>query len=169
MQDFHPIFVHFPVALIPISMLLGLWSLIQRRNRGLRHAYRFCLLVCIVFALVAVLTGHEAADKAQRVVPHDLLETHEELGTTTFWLVLVAGIIELLSAWPRLSAWTTPIQALSFVVVVTSVITVALAGHRGAQMVYRYKAGIGTVFTLPAPAPDSVTRAPAAAAPAEGE
>jgi len=165
----HPILVHFPVALIPITMLLGLWSLMQRRSHGLRHAYRFCLLVCVVFALGALLTGHQAADRAQKVVPHALLEAHEDLGTMTFWLILAAGLVELLSAVPRISAWRVPIQALAFIVVVAALITVALAGHRGAEMVYRYGAGVGSVFTPPALPVDSIAHPPAEAGAAEGE
>lgn len=146
MQDLHPFLVHFPVAVIPVAVILGLWSLIQRRNRGIRHAFRLCLLIAILFGLGALLTGDRASERAALLVPHALLETHEELGTATFWLMLAAGIIELLSMVRRLGAWSTPISALAFVLVVSAVITTALAGHRGAEMVYRYGAGVGTVF-----------------------
>jgi uncharacterized membrane protein len=157
MQDLHPIFVHFPVALIPMAVLLGLWSLVHRNSRGLRHAYRLCLVVGIAFALGAVLSGQQAGERAQTVVPHSLLEAHEELGGLTFWLLLAAGLFELASALPRLAGWAVPVQALAFVIVVTSLITVALAGHRGAEMVYRHGAGVGSVFSPPSTSPDSAS------------
>jgi len=146
MQDLHPFLVHFPVAIIPVTVILGLYSLIQRRNRGVRHAFRLCLFIAIVSALGALLTGQSAEDRAVRLVPPDLLEAHEELGTLTFWLILAAGVFELISLFRRLGAWAPPLQALAFVLAVAAVISTALAGHRGAEMVYRFGAGVGTVF-----------------------
>jgi len=162
----HPFFVHFPVAVIPVTMILGLWSLIQRRNRGVRHAFRLGILIAALFALGAVLTGDRAAERASLLVPASLLEAHEELGTWTFWLILAATLMEFLSVFKRLGSWYMSLQALAFVLVVAAVITTALAGHRGAEMVFRYGAGVGTVFrpagVAPATHPDSVRILPAA-------
>jgi len=173
MQDLHPFFVHFPVAVIPVAVILGLWSLIQRRNRGIRHAFRLCLLIAVLFALGAVLSGGRASERATLLVPHSLLEAHEELGTWTFWLIVTASLLELLSAVRRLGAWPVPLHSLAFVLVVSAVITTALAGHRGAEMVFRYGAGVGTVFSAPGqPVPasvDTVRTRPATPDPAGGE
>jgi uncharacterized membrane protein len=173
MQDLHPFLVHFPVAIIPVTVILGLYSLVQRRNRGVRHAFRLCLFISIVSALGALLTGQSAEDRAVRLVPPDLLEAHEELGTLTFWLILAAGVFELISLLRRLGAWATPLQALAFVLTVAAVISTALAGHRGAEMVYRFGAGVGTVFEPSAGArlqqTDTSLAQPASVPPAGGE
>jgi uncharacterized membrane protein len=166
MQDLHPFFVHFPVAVIPVTMILGLWSLIQKRNRGVRQAFRLGLLIAVLFAVGAVLTGDRASERASLLVPTSLLEAHEELGTSTLWLIFAAAAIESLSVFKRLGSWLVALQSLAFVLVVSAVITTALAGHRGAEMVFRYGAGVGTVFSptgvAPATRPDSVPLLPGA-------
>lgn len=172
MLDLHPFLVHFPVAIIPVAVILGLWSLIQRRNRGVRHAFRLCLFLSVIFALGALLSGHSAEERAARLVPSALLETHEELGTLTFWLILAAAVFEVISVVRRLGAWSIPFQALAFVSTVTAVITIALAGHRGAEMVYRFGAGVGTVFKSDGAVSPSQSDTAATAAtplPADGE
>lgn len=161
MQDLHPILVHVPVVSIPLAALFGLWLLLNRRNQGIRSAFRVCLLVAALFAFLAMFTGNRAEDHAEDVVPHALLEQHEELGELTFWLILVAAAVEFASLIPKLKPRAFPLSSLAFVISLAATTTVAMAGHRGAEMVYRYGAGVGHVFSEPAqPAAADTLQAP---------
>jgi len=146
MQDLHPILVHVPVAVIPLSALFGLWLILSRRNPGIRTAFRVCLVVAALFAIMAVMSGDRAEDHVEDVVPHDLLEEHEEFGILTLWLILIATAIELASLIPKLKPRAFPLSSLAFVVTLAAVVTVVFAGPRGAEMVYRYGGGVGHVF-----------------------
>jgi uncharacterized membrane protein len=158
MQDFHPILVHIPVAVIPLTVLFGLWRLTNLKSKGLTHAFRACLVVAVAFSMLANWTGDKAEEPAEKIVPAELLDSHERLGTYTMWLVEAALLVEAATLISRLAPWTMPLHALAFVITLGSLLTVAMAGHRGAQMVYKYGAGVGEVF---GPSPN-VTVAPAA-------
>jgi len=160
MQDLHPILVHIPIAAIPATVLFGLWFLLNRQRRGLQWAFRACLVAAALFAVAAVLTGHRAEGHAEAVVPAILLEQHEEYATIAMWLILGATVVELATVVPKLKPRAFPLSALAFVIALASLVTVALAGHRGAEMVYKYGAGIGHVL---GPSPN-VTVVPASGA-----
>ena len=164
MQDFHPILVHIPVAVIPLTVLFGLWRLTNLKSKGMTHAFRACLVIAVVSSMLANWTGDKAEEAAEKTVPAELLDSHERLGTYTMWLVEAALIVEAATLISRLAPWAMPLHALAFVIMLGSLLTVALAGHRGAQMVYKYGAGVGEVF---GPSPN-VTVAPAMGA-ASGE
>ncbi|HMU75392.1 MAG TPA: hypothetical protein PKD69_06450, partial [Elusimicrobiota bacterium] len=56
MFNAHPVFVHFPIALIPASLLLYFLGVVLK-NRSLLVGGRACLYMALAGAAVAVGTG----------------------------------------------------------------------------------------------------------------
>ena len=88
----HPAFVHFPIALLPASLLFYFIGIVRKQSSFL-FAGRFCLYLALPAAIITVWTGLDAQDS----FPHtqeiqEMIETHEKIGITVlviaFLLVL---------------------------------------------------------------------------------
>ena len=81
----HPIIVHFPIALflvVPLLILLGIFM--PRRGRSFFTAAFILMLIGTIATWVAVSTGEEAGELAERMAGVEaVLESHEELAETT--------------------------------------------------------------------------------------
>lgn len=99
--NIHPIFVHFPIALLFVYSLIKIVPLQKWfQNVSWKHIERTFLAVGVLGAFVALSTG-EIAEHLTRP-DHDLVEMHALFATTATWIyaLLLAG--ELLSfsmAW----------------------------------------------------------------------
>lgn len=104
MAGFHRFLVHFPIALLAASFLFDLWAQGAGREEG-RHAARYTLILGLIGALAALVTGMGAGDRlATRLMQAndpmagrmmDVLGAHRTLA-----LVSVASFAGLLG-WRR--------------------------------------------------------------------
>lgn len=85
----HPMAVHFPIALLIGAVALDAAALLSGRSGWHRTAYGL-LVAAAVGAAVAVVTGNlDAADHRQGQHAADI-QAHEDLGTINFiWLLLM--------------------------------------------------------------------------------
>ena len=95
----HPLFVHFPIALLLLSAVFyGAGALFK--NENLTQAGRWTLYAGMLSAVIAVLTGIKAESTVEHdEEAHEIMELHEKLGY----------IILALSA--ALSAWTLAVKS----------------------------------------------------------
>ncbi|HQU86688.1 MAG TPA: hypothetical protein PKY59_26385 [Pyrinomonadaceae bacterium] len=81
----HPIIVHFPIALLlvaPILVLIG--SFVPNKTRSFLMAAFIVMLIGTISTWIAVSTGEEAGELAERMANVEaVLENHEELAETT--------------------------------------------------------------------------------------
>lgn len=81
----HPVIVHFPIALLlvaPILVLIG--SFVPNKTRSFLIAAFILMLIGTITAWIAVSTGEDAGEIAERMVNAEaVLENHEELAETT--------------------------------------------------------------------------------------
>lgn len=135
-MNWHPIFVHFPIALLVTSFGLDLLAL-RRRSETLRQAGFYNLLVGAVGIVVAVITGSLVEDAAEQVSgAHDLVETHKGLGIVTMILygLLILWRAALKNRWQQ--------KATAYLLATAVGVALVLAtGYYGGQLVYQY--GIG--------------------------
>lgn len=152
--NIHPMFVHFPVALLPAALLLfGLGFFLKKPQ--LNIAGRACLYMATAGALAAVGTGLLAEDSfPHNEIIHHMMQTHETLA----WVVL--GLSAVLSAWSFYQSEHRPKGAWLFL---TLLGLANLAGMQtadiGARMVYLEGAAVK-------PAVKAITQEPAATEPA---
>lgn len=98
MKNVHPLFVHFPIALLLMSSLFY-WSGTIFKNTGLMQAGRWSLYGGTVFGVISVITGLQAAYSA----PHD---------DTTHRIMLLHQNLAygILAASATLSVWTLVVK-----------------------------------------------------------
>ncbi|NBX16200.1 MAG: hypothetical protein EBR09_02420 [Proteobacteria bacterium] len=92
---FHPMFVHFPVALLLAGVLARLLLLLfENRDRG--HVFRWIFLWCWTLGslgcIAAYLTGEEAESVVNRIICDPTL-THEHADFALYTLALSWGAL----------------------------------------------------------------------------
>lgn len=143
--NWHPIFVHFTIALISISGLFYFLSKVAPRSQfksDLLAAARWTLWSGSLITLFTITAGFIAYFTVRHDGPsHLAMSTHRNWALVTFALIIISFIYSL---WTyRKKAEATP----PFLILITLTIffLTATAWH-GAELVYRY--GIG-VMALP--------------------
>lgn len=134
----HPLTVHFPIALLPVSLLwdgLGLWL-----GTSLWWTMSFWTLsLGLVAALPAILTGFVEFARLPSGTPADRPATRHLMltgGAVTFFLVSL-----LARGGPDEPEGARLLGAL--VCSGVGVGLLAAGGHLGARLVYRYGVGVG--------------------------
>ncbi len=146
MLNIHPLFVHFPLALLPAAVLLDILGA-RWGKESLRSGGWWCRVLGTAGAIGAAITGLLAG----RSVPHpeavhSIMETHETLGLSTL------GIFLALLIWRSLNKNFLPQHralALAYFVIALAGVTVMFFGARlGGEMVYEHGVG-GSAVRFP--------------------
>jgi predicted CXXCH cytochrome family protein len=142
----HPAFVHFPIALWLLALLLELVALWRRNDVIHRTAVRMLWLGTIA-GTVAVVTGLRAAAKAPSGIGY-VLAAHKELMLVSFFLALALSVLAPFAG--RQKSFSRAVLAGGLVVL--SVLMI-LGTDRGAELVGHYGFGIdGAIRREPASA-----------------
>lgn len=150
--NYHPIFVHFPLALITISTLCFFSGMILKRfevSKELFTTSKWCLWFGGLFAIFTALTGWLAYDSVQHQseIAHKAMTLHRNVALPTAGLAILAAIVSYLfrGKWGKVG---NPFVAMGLTVLLA---LVAITGFLGAEIVYRH--GVGVM-------PQPVTSAP---------
>lgn len=137
MENFHPIFVHFPIALLLVSLFIETLAVISKRSAWHRISlWNLCLGAA--GAAVAVLTGREAEETAKHSFQiEQVLELHEKIGYAVLGAVLFVAAWRLitrdrLSGRFRWAAWFLLAGACGAMV---------FSAHLGGRLVYEFGVG----------------------------
>ncbi len=138
MHPVHPMLVHFPIALLSVSVLCDLTAL-RWRPQDCRTAGSFTLLLGLAGAAASVISGHFAEEAVEHSgVPEQVLEIHEKLGFGVFWLF--AGLFGFrVAEW---FGWMKERPALSLGLGLAGVALLFGASYYGGSLVYDYGAGV---------------------------
>ncbi|TXD35168.1 hypothetical protein FRC98_17000 [Lujinxingia vulgaris] len=140
----HPKVVHFPMALailmplLTAGLLLAWWrGWLPRRSFVIALLFQ---LVLGVTSFAALQTGEVDEEVAERVVPHEAIEEHEEAAEQFFWaVVIVLGVFVASGAIRKESiAKGTAVAALVGTVVVAGL--GYRVGEAGGDLVYEHGA-----------------------------
>jgi uncharacterized membrane protein len=171
--SWHPLIVHAPLVLIPVSVLFALIDFI-RPALGLRVAGVLLLVGGVGGAVLASQTGesaeHEAVRESRSVRQigatglgptltgtSSLIQTHAALGEMTrnvYGLLLLADGALLAASLPALkrfrgnrtlsARWQRIGRGAWIAVAALGLVLVVLTGHYGGQLVYDHGVGIST-------------------------
>ena len=136
MENYHPLFVHFPVVLLPLALMvqaLALW----RPRPDLERLALWLLWLGTLGAMAAAGTGLLAEDEVTVPEPAwDVIELHKTLMLVTAGLAVVLSLVSLVLWWR--GRWNRRSQKLLLagLVVLCGVLTVG--ADRGGQLVYQY-------------------------------
>lgn len=139
MLNWHPLFVHFPIALLLGSLAFYLLGRIFK-NEGLLAAGKWSLFLGTLIAAVTVWTGLQAAGTVEHGgAVHPIMMMHQYFGIG----VLILSI--LLSGWVLISKSNIPQKGqaifLSFFVLLAFVLM--QGADLGGRMVYLNGVGVG--------------------------
>lgn len=145
MQNIHPLFVHFPIALLMFSVACDILGKIFKKD-SLENTGWWSLFFGVIAIAVTAITGFLAGDSVPHPeAAHELMENHE-------LLQIIAGSVFLLMFIIRIINKTRlPQKTLTFALY----LTIALAGvgilsygaHLGGRLVYEL--GVGTTAISP--------------------
>ena len=149
MPHWHPLIVHFPIALLTASVVVDLLALARRQMQWHRFAYGL-LVAGLLTTSAAVITGTGDA------LPHrdgelaELIEQHEDLGSVVFLVFLATALGRLplflqrrggrpLTMWILLGAG--------------GCVLLMWTSHYGGELVYEHGVGVAGVGgpTVPEP------------------
>lgn len=124
---FHPVLVHFPIALIPAA-LCAEWLSLNPPWRSLRGAAGFCLALGALSSIAAASLGWLAADVTE--VPYEpewILDVHRSAGIAT----VIASLVAAAFAWRAGRTGRQAHVALYRIALHISAASVLVAGHFG--------------------------------------
>lgn len=138
-MEWHPVVVHFPLVLLPLSVSLDLAAWWRQRPEWHLLAYHL-LVLGILAALAAVLTGTEAAGRWAHGTVQKQIDLHEDLATIALFVFLGIALGRLpLHLLGRLQDWR-----LKSLIVAAAVACGLLwqAALYGGELVYKYGVGV---------------------------
>ncbi len=91
-SHFHPMLVHFPIALVTVGFFAELLSMYVKKEVCFSKLGFYLLLAGTISAIFALLSGLIFTDEMSGAA-HDVLELHELFAFTTLGLLLVTSII----------------------------------------------------------------------------
>jgi uncharacterized membrane protein len=140
--NLHPLIIHFPIALLIAAAMVDLVDALFERPAWLGVGGTSLYLVGAGAAIVAVVTGRQAA--ATVFVPgmaHPIVEDHRAWALTTAWyvgIVAAARLTALLGGFPR--ARTHRVLLLTAALI--GVVLLQQTAERGARLVYEHGVGV---------------------------
>lgn len=148
--NLHPLFVHFPLALIPASLLFYCLGTVLKKE-SLLVAGRGCLYFALLGAMAAVWTGLRAMETfPHNETIHHMAQTHKIFGLWVF------GALVVLTLWSFRIKDQRPVWIWGFLILLAATtLFVSQGGDIGARMVYVQGAAVKPAVSVIAP-PDEI-------------
>ena len=139
---FHPMIVHFTIALFSFSVLMDILGLIMKKD-SFHVASWYSLITSVVAVIFTVIAG-AIAENMVKISPaaQDILEIHEKIGFS------VVTIILSLAIWRIILKGKMPIKGLTLFMVISviGVIIMTIGGYFGGELVYTYEVAVKTAL-----------------------
>ena len=135
--NWHPMLVHFTIALFTVSALLYLAGLVLKKPNLLVVA-RWNLWIGALATILTVIAGFDAYNS----IPHDG-PLHAAMTDHKKWALVTASIFGLLALWALFkhqSAKTVSIFFVGLILIASGLL--AVTGYKGGEVVYRHGGGV---------------------------
>lgn len=149
LASWHPLVVHFPIALMISALgfdLVGvLWSRAAFTSAGC-----YAQFLGALGAIAAVVTGNQAEELVEDLAGiEETLELHERLGTISMWAAIAAVALRwyLMRREPLGPRGRVGMLVISLALAVL----VGVSGYFGGELVYEHGAGVAPVMRTLAP------------------
>jgi len=134
LENLHPVFVHFPLVLLPLALVFQLLGMLRKSHEWQRVAL-VLLVLGTVGAAAAVLSGLEAEEEVE--VPEaavEAIEQHEILMKICGGFALLLTVLGLLGR--RFEARAMPVILLAGLALLNGLLVIG--ADRGALLVYKH-------------------------------
>ncbi len=144
LDNLHPLFVHFPIALLSLFFMLDfVGSLMNKPN--LRQGAGWFLYCGTLFAVMTVAAGLVAAGTvAHGGDVHEIMEHHEHLGISVLVLAIILSLWRVLTKALIVGAANTLFQIFAAILLGLVVLTADLGG----LMVYQHGVAVKPVAEM---------------------
>ena len=141
--NFHPLVVHFPIALLCTAVGLDVVGWALGCNRSLRFAATALYVLGTLAIVAAYVTGRAAAKTVWLPgMAHAAVKEHWDWAFRTVWFFTILTAVRLVLLW-RVRADPRPaLIALLTVVGLLGVVLLGETGDRGGRLVYQRGVGI---------------------------
>ncbi len=137
MDNIHPLFVHYPIALFTAFFIAEFLGVVFKKEH-FRCAASFTLYLGTIAALFTVLAGYYAAATVEHSeAVHAIMENHEGFGVT---VLIIAVLLSLWRLFVR-RRFSPKAQIVHLVMAFVLAVIVALGADLGGLMVYKYGVG----------------------------
>ncbi len=147
LPNIHPVFVHLPLALLPVALAFDLLSLAQRRQQWLDRAAASLYGLGAIGSVAAYLTGRQAVDSLPDIPAQALttVSAHSDSALIVVLIFVPLAVIRLALTLKdrRKSAITlVGLRAVLVVVAAVGVWTLFQTGKAGGALVFEHGLGV---------------------------
>ncbi|MGE5382814.1 MAG: DUF2231 domain-containing protein [Omnitrophica WOR_2 bacterium] len=135
-EHLHPIFVHFPIAIILLGMVIQLIALKRRNNNFFTDASWYLLIIGALATIPAYLTGAFLTDELTGKAG-EIQEIHEHWGLITLICVLAAALVASYIRYKGLQH--TRKQLIVTILYVLTTIAIIICGYYGGIVAYEFQ------------------------------
>jgi uncharacterized membrane protein len=139
---FHPMIVHFTIALFSFSVLMDILGLIMKKDSF--HVASWYSLITSGIAVIFTVIAGAIAEIMVKIPPdvQDILEIHEKIGFSVFTVILSLAIwrIVLKGKMPEKG------RTLFIVISIIGVIIMTIGGYFGGELVYTHGVAVKTAL-----------------------
>lgn len=134
-SHFHPMLVHFPIALVAFGFLADMASLYFKKEACLSKLGFYLLIVGTLSALFAWLTGILFTSDMEGAAGK-IMETHELLAWITLGTLVVTSALRIILKIKDKE--NSSLKWLAFILYGLAAISVSITGFFGGTLVYNY-------------------------------
>lgn len=150
MQNIHPLFVHFPLALLAAGLFFDFLGVALKKD-SLKNAGWWCQAFGMLAIMAAAGTGLMAEESLEHsghsALAHETMEQHE------MFMLISAGVFAMLFVWRAVSRTRLPeklpLMVLYFAIGAVAAGTMFYGAHQGGRLVYEFGIG-GSAVKQPA-------------------
>lgn len=144
-EIWHPLTVHFPIALLILATITQSVALVLRTgSQSFWHkAASYLLYLGVAMAWVGIYTGHEADGiVARKICDPTVLKAHEIAAFNATYLFSAAMVLSLVLPQRFLKTRQGLLRLLVFLLMMAGTVFLVRAGHLGASVVYQQAGGV---------------------------
>jgi uncharacterized membrane protein len=138
-SHFHPMLVHFPIAIITVGFLFDVVSLFLKKEPCLSRTGYWLEIIGMAGAIFAFASGYFFTSPMEGEAGI-MREKHELFATLTLVSIIVATLFRIVVAY--LKKETTPMKYISLCLFLVSFIFVSITGYLGGTLVMEYMIGL---------------------------
>ena len=138
-SHFHPMMVHFPIAIITFGFLFDLFSLFITKEKCLSKMGLYLEVIGMLGAIAAFGTGYYFTGEMEGEAGI-LRDQHQLFATLTLISIILATFFRLLIVYQKKEETYLKYAAMSLFLL--AFVFVTITGHLGGSLVYDYMIGL---------------------------